>query len=120
MTTSVAYGFDKKHASTRITPGSARSSSPTLGEWVPDCAFSRRSASRTVRSSGACGPAVTGALAGALQLGYERQCLAPGARHILHWQRHVGTGICGPPSAICDGPEATAAASRNRYEGDGS
>jgi hypothetical protein len=82
IATSVAYGFERKQASTSISPGTARSSSTTLGECVPAPACSAASASRTARSSGLGAGAQ--AAAGAPQPGWARQWRAPGARHILH------------------------------------
>src|SRR4051794_37210850 len=95
ITSSVAYGLERKHASTWTTPGSARSTSATLGEWLPEPAFRTRSASATVCSSSGCGIGAVARAEGAPQLGWLLQWLAPGARHILHWQWQNGAGMSG-------------------------
>src|SRR4051812_5879963 len=82
MTRCVAYGFERKQASTCTSPGNARSTSDTLAEWLPEPAFSSRSFAPT--RSGDCE---------APQRPDEWQCREPGARHILHWQWHDGLGM---------------------------
>src|SRR5437762_763942 len=92
ISSAVAYGFERKQASTSTRPGIASSTSETLGEWLPEPAFRRRSASATASSRGAP------------QLGCERQCPPPGARQALHWQWQYGLGMTASvaPGALAD------------------